>query len=121
MPQGCPGGRILVGYQGGYRGGTQGVRGGYPSGTPGDAPVVAPLEGVQGSQNYMVQNERELHGSRKVVVVGSRRFSIRLVLEKYFSHKTKIISFCGFVGFWGAVPGGFPGGGFGRFLGPGIT
>ena len=37
---------------------------------------------LQGSRNYMVQNEPELHGFRKVVVVGSRRFSIKSFLEK---------------------------------------
>ena len=37
---------------------------------------------IQGSRNYMVQNEPELHGFPKVVVVGSRRFSIRSFLEK---------------------------------------
>ena len=48
-----------------------------PYETPGD-----PRRPLQGSQNYMVQNEPELHGFRKVVVVGSRRFSIRSFLEK---------------------------------------
>ena len=69
----------------------------------------------------MVQNEPELHGFRKVVVVGSRRFSIRSFLEQILSLQKKVISFRGFVGFWGAVPGGVLGGSFGRFLGPGIT
>ena len=40
------------------------------------------MEALQGSRNYMVQNEPELHGFRKVVVVGSRRFSIRSFKKK---------------------------------------
>ena len=45
-------------------------------------PTTFKIPSVQGSRNYMVQNEPELHGFRKVVVVGSRRFSIRSFLEK---------------------------------------
>ena len=67
-----------------------GFFGGPPRGSPrgcGVCRMVGFVSGswlglVQGSRNYMVQNEPELHGFRKVVVVGSRRFSIRSFLEK---------------------------------------
>ena len=64
---------------------------------------------VQGSRNYMLQNEPELHGFRKVVVVGSHRFSIRPFLEKNHYPEELLIWLCRFWGKSGLDFGGFRG------------
>ena len=58
----------------------------------------------------MVQNEPELHGFRKVVVVGSRRFSI--------SHKKKYYHFAGSRASGVLFPGGSRGVVLGDFWAP---
>ena len=45
-----------------------------------------------------------------MIIVGNRRFSIRSFFKNYQKSQKTLIPFCRFVGFWGAVPGGFLGG-----------